>query len=435
VQIARANALPSLSGLVRYNRSLAVGVNNYTSPTRTLTADANATQLVFAGGAVRNAILAAKQRVYASRSDITSTESSVFASVVAAYLSVIHDEAVVNLNQRNVDALEVNLKATTSRFDHGDLTRTDVAQSRERLFLARAVLQTAQVNLIASREKYVQLVGSAPGQLEPPPPMRGLPMTVDDAIDIAIDNNPDLASAKSVAHAYGYDARAAAASRMPKVQIFGTFEYANYFNTYGGTATDIFGNPLSSSYRQYDKTASVGVQMSIPIFQGGLPAAQERQADAQRSAALERATSVERQVMEGVRTAFAGWRASDDIIAANRTAVDAAQQSLIGVRAENKIGNRTILDILNAEQELLSAQVQLVSAQRDAYIAAFNLLTAMGRATARDIGLDNPYDPTVNYHHSSGNIWDWGGRTTTSAVATSTRNVPVQDGTIAPPKP
>ena len=427
VQIARAPGLPSLQAVGRFDRSLMVGINNQSLPTRTLSGEADATIPLYAGGGIRNAVNAAKQRVYASRKDLTSTEGAVFAAVVEAYMGVIHDEAVVRLNQKNVDALEVNLKATTSRFDHGDLTRTDVAQSRERLFLARAVLQTAQVQLATSREKYVAVVGNPPGQLTAPPAMRGLPLNVADAINTAIDNNPDLASAKLTARAYGFDSKVAQAGRSPKVQLFGNFQYSNYFNTYGGT--------LLQYYSQYDKVAAVGVQVTVPIFQGGQPAAQERQADAQRSAALEHSTSVERQVIEGVRSAYIAWKASDTIIAANQTAVEAAGQSLAGVRTENKIGDRTIIDILNAEQELLSAQVQLVSAQRDAYIAAFNLLTAMGRSTARDLGLDNLYDPEVHYHHVSGSIWDWGSTTTTLPVSTTTRLVPVQTGEIGPRLP
>jgi outer membrane protein len=428
VQIARAPGLPSLQATGRFDRSLLVGANNTSLPTRTLSGEVDASIPIYAGGAIRNAVNGAKQRVYASRKDLTSTESAVFASVVQAYMGVIHDEAVVRLNEKNVDALQVNLKATTARFEHGDLTRTDVAQSRERLSLASAVLQTAQVQLAASREKYVAIVGSPPGPLSNPPPLTGLPGSVEDAIDIAIDNNPDLASARLTAKAYTYDARAAKAGRAPKVQIFGNFQYDNYFDTYGGTN-------FLTYYSQYDKIAAVGVQVTVPIFQGGLPAAQERQADAQHSAALEHATSVERQVVAGVRSAYITWKASNDIIAANQTAVEAAGQSLSGVRTENKIGDRTIIDILNAEQELLSAQVQLVSAQRDAYVAAFNLLTAMGRSTARDLGLDNPYDPEVHYHQVSGSIWDWGSTTTTLPASTSTRHTPAQTGDIGPKLP
>jgi outer membrane protein len=427
VQIARAPGLPSLQATGRFNRSLLVGINNTTLPTRTLSGEVDASLPIYAGGAIRNATNAAKERVYASRKDLTSTESAVFANVVQAYMGVIHDEAVVQLNQKNVDALQVNLKATTARFEHGDLTRTDVAQSRERLYLASAVLQTAQVQLASSREKYVAIVGSPPGPLTPPPPLTGLPTSIEDAINIAIDNNPDLASAKLTARAYAYDAKSAKAGRSPKVQLFGNFQYDNYFDTYGGY--------LVPYYSQYDKIAAVGVQVTVPIFQGGLPAAQERQADAQHSAALEHSTSIERQVVEGVRTAYISWKASNTIIAANQTAVEAAAQSLAGVRTENKIGDRTIIDILNAEQELLSAQVQLVTAQRDAYIAAFNLLTAMGRSTARDIGLDDIYDPQVHYHKVSGSIWDWGSTTTKLPTSTTTRDVPVQTGDIGPKLP
>jgi outer membrane protein len=113
-------------------------------------------------------------------------------------------------------------------------------------------------------------------------------------------------------------------------------------------------------------------------------------------------------VIATVRAAYSSWKAANDVITMNQTAVDAAALSLEGVRAENTVGNRTILDILNAEQELLNAQVQLVTARRNAYVAGFNLLSAMGKAQAKDLGLDGgAHDPEVNYDRVRNNIWDW----------------------------
>jgi len=171
----------------------------------------------------------------------------------------------------------------------------------------------------------------------------------------------------------------------------------------------------------------------MPIFQGGRVSAQRRQAQANSSAALEQVIATERSVIAQVRAAYSSWRAANAIIASTQAAVDAAELSLEGVRAENTIGTRQILDVLNAEQELLAARVQLVAARRNEYVAGFSLLAAMGRAEARDLGLADEgllYDPVVNYERSRSILLDW--QSDSDPVATSTRTVdiPAQDGEV-----
>jgi outer membrane protein len=139
-------------------------------------------------------------------------------------------------------------------------------------------------------------------------------------------------------------------------------------------------------------------------------------------------------VIAGVRGAYAAWQASNEIIASSQTAVDAATLSLEGVRAENTVGNRTILDILDAERELLNAQVQLVTAKRNAYVAGFSVLSAMGKAEARDLGLDGGmlYDPETNYERVKGNIWDWASDPAPKPQSTRTVDTAVQDSSVKP---
>ncbi len=150
--------------------------------------------------------------------------------------------------------------------------------------------------------------------------------------------------------------------------------------------------------------------MTVPLFQGGLPAAQIRQAQERRAQATEQVTETERGVIAQARSAYAVWQSSLEVIASSEIAVNANRLSLEGVRAENSVGNRTILDILNAEQELLNSQVTLVTARRDAYVAGFALLAAMGDAEAKDLGLEGGplYDPVAHYKGVRGKIWDCG---------------------------
>ncbi len=425
VPIAKSAALPSLSGSASYTEFLKKSPNSFTSPDRALFGQASLSVPVYAGGAVKNSIRAAKTRVEAGQADLRGVESGLFADVVAVYMDVILAEAVVGLNRTNVGRLEVNLQATRDRFEIGDLTRTDVAQSDSRLATARGQTRTAEANLAAARERYIQIVGKAPVALEAPMALPGLPSLADEAVQTALDHNPDLAAARQRSKAAGYDVNVAAAGRLPQIGLFSSGDYTDFMGTLGGSLP-------AGSFSQTATTAQAGIRATIPLFQGGLPAAQRRQAQAREGATLEQEIAIERAVIANVRAAFVQWQAAESLIASSQTAVDAAQLSLEGVQAENTVGNRTILDILNAENELLNAQVQLVTARRNAYVAGFNLLAAMGRAEARDLGLDGGvlYDPEVNYERVRGKIWDWSNDATPQAQSTRTVDTRAQDGSV-----
>lgn len=426
VPLERADLLPSLSGQATFTEYLKQAQASFTSPERALGGQLNLTVPVYSGGANRNSLRAAETRVLAGRADLRGSESQLFSQVVSAYMDVIQNEALVGLASNNVDVLNVNLQATSDRFEIGDLTRTDVAQSEARLALARGDLRTAQSNLIRARESFIALVGAAPGELQPPPPLPGLPEDVEIAVDVALQDNPDLLGAKERARAAGFDVDAAGAGRLPRLELFGTGGVTDYLGTLGTI-------PGGTTPQQRQTSAQAGVRATIPLYQGGRPLAQERQAQARSAAALEQVVAAERDVISTVRAAFASWRAATSIVESSQSAVAAAELSLEGVRAENTVGNRTILDILNAQQELFSAQVQLVTARRNAYVAAFTLIAAMGHAEARDLGLEEYgplYDPTVNYDRVRNDMWDWGGDPDPTVQSTRTVDIPAQDADI-----
>jgi outer membrane protein len=427
VQIARAPGLPSLAGTATYTEFTSRTGSNVstTAPDRNFDGSASLSMPIYSGGGIRNSVRAAETRVLAGRSDLRAVESGIFSQTVTVYMDVILAQEVVKLNRANVQRLEVNLQATRDRFEIGDLTRTDVAQSESRLALARGQVRSAEANLIAARERYIQVVGKAPDNLAPPPALPGLPANVEDAVDYGLDHNPDLLASRDRAKAAGYDVKVAGASRMPLVSVFANAGYTDYFGTLGGASSNLF--------TQNGTSSSAGVRATIPLFQGGLPSAQRRAAQARQDAALEQEVGVERSVIAAVRSAYAQWQAAQSLIASSQTAVDAATLSLEGVRAENTVGNRTIIDILNAENELLNAQVQLETAKRNAYVAGFNLLAAMGKAEARDLGLDGGalYDPIANYERVSGNIWDWSNDPAPKVDATRTVDTKAQDGSVS----
>lgn len=424
VPIERADALPTVTAGPSYTENL---YDSSSTPGAARQAGGNVSLAVpvYAGGGVRAGIRGAETRVRAGRADLRGSESQLFSQVVAAYMDVIQNEAIVGLSANNVEVLSVNLEATSDRFEIGDLTRTDVAQSESRLALAQGELRTAQSNLIRARENYIALVGDAPNDLQPPPPLPGLPGEPESAVEVALENNPDLIGAQERAKAAGYDIRVASASRLPRVEITSGGSYNTFLGSLPALQAAVAPNSSSG--------LSAGVRLTIPLFQGGRPAALERQAQARASAALESIVATERDVIAQVRAAFASWRAANAIIASTQTAVEAAELSLEGVRAEQTVGNRTILNILDAQQELLRARVQLVTARRNAYVAGFTLLAAMGRAEARDLGLEEfgpLYDPAVNYERVRDVIWDWAMDPDPVTQSTRTVDIPTQDADI-----
>ena len=426
VPITRAPSLPQVQVQSTYSENVVLPITAFTAPSRTSQTQASLTYSLFAGGAVKNGVAAAKSRVEGGRATLRGTEADLFTAVVAAYVDVQRDSAVVQLNEQNVRVLDVNLQASRDRFQVGDLTRTDVAQSEARLALAQSQLETAQSRLIASRENYIRLVGSTPGELDTPPPLPKLPGTPDEAVKVALAENPTLLAARKALEASGFDVKSARATRLPTVDAFAQGNYTNFLGTLGGFP----GNPAPP---QFDRTAQFGVRLSLPIYQGGAPAARIRQAQARQSASIEQLTEAERSVVSQTRSVYASYRAALDVIRSAEAAVSANRLALEGVKAENSVGNRTILEILNAEQELLNAQVTLVTARRDAYVAGFAVLAAMGRAEAKDLGLENGplYDPVANYDRVRNRIFDWDQDPTPKPVATSTTGTPAQTAIVA----
>jgi outer membrane protein len=412
VAIARAAGRPQISATVGLNRTLTQSgllINGGKGPT--VSAGVDLSYPLFNGGAVKNSVRAAKSRVDAGRATLRAVEGDVFTQAVAAYMDVIRDRAIVELNENNVKVLGTNLQATQDRFQIGDLTRTDVAQSEARLQLGRSQLATAQGRLTASEATYRQVIGHAPGQLAPPPPLPPLPATAAEAVRIALANNPDLISISRQAVAAGYDVNVARASRLPTLSGVLSENYVKNLNGDNNTGFPTTGNATTA-----------GLSARVPIFQGGLPAARIRQAQAQQGQVLEQVVGTERAVVQAARAAFATYDAAQKAIQANTVAVQANELALEGNRAEQSVGTRTIIEVLNAEQELLNSQVALVTAKRDAYVAGFQLLNAMGQAEARDLGLEGGplYDPLGNYRRVAGNWNDWASDPRHPTVATRT---------------
>lgn len=415
VAIARAGSRPTVTGTVGITRDISSGgaLRRVGSSGPFLNGGVDISMPIFQGGSVRNSIEAAKTRVEAGRATLRAVEGDVFTEAVSAYMDVMRDRAAVELNVNNVNVLQTNLEATRDRFEIGDVTRTDVAQSEARLSLSQSRLALARGAATTAEQNYRRVIGDEPDNLAPPPPLPPLPATADEAVRIALADNADLVAAARQAEAAGFDVRVARAGRLPTISGVAS---GDYINTLDG---DTGGAPRSGT------AASVGVQGRIPIYQGGLPGARIRQSQALEGQFLEQQIATERLVIANTRSAFADYKAALEAVDSSNIAVNANELALEGVRAENSVGTRSILDVLNAEQELLNSQVILVTARRDAYVAGFRLLNAMGQAEAEDLGLEGGplYDPLGNYRRVAGDWNDW---------SMDRRHTPVSTRTVTP---
>jgi len=416
VALARAGGRPTVNATADFDQDV-VTHNFQAANGRVLSLGGSVSVPLFSGGRVRNGVRAADTRVEAGRADLRATEGDIFTEAVAAYMDVIRDRSIVQLNQNQVRVLGTNLQATRDRFEVGDLTRTDVAQSDARLALARSALALAEGRLEASEENYRRVIGELPADLAPPPALPPLPATPDQAEDVALGNNADLAAIAARARAAGFDVAVARGQRLPTVSAGSSTRYVNSL----GRADEAAGLPDGSLPNSTTAT-SVGLSLTMPLYQGGAGGARVRQAQALRGQLLEQSVGVERLVISNTRAAFAAYQAANDAIESNTIAVAANELALEGTRAEQTVGTRNILDVLNAEQELLNSQVLLVTARRDAYVAGFQLLNSMGMAEAEDLNLDSGplYDPTINYNRYAHSWSDWNDGPAIHPVSTRT---------------
>jgi outer membrane protein len=353
------------------------------------------TQPLYTGGRAAAQIDAAQADIIAERENLRRTEQSVLQSVIDAYLDVRRDQEQQTISQDNVNVLARQLEETDARFDAGQLTRTDTAQSEARLALARSQLATAQSTLAQARAAYAAVVGQNPGELAPEPPIAPLlPATVDAAFDAAEHDNPQLRQADAAEQASAARLAEAKAATRPTVSLSGQYGYVSQQE--GISAGGGFNSSIGVT--ESELGGSVTANLTVPIFTGGLNSSRIRQAAEQDNVARIGIESARRQVLQAVSQAWnqlLGARAS---LVADEEQVKSDTVAFEGVREEQKVGLRTILDVLNAQQELESSQLQLVGARHDEYVAAAAVLAATGALDAKALVPDSPrYDPKANF--------------------------------------
>ena len=340
-------------------------------------------QNLFDGFQTTNNVNAAEAFVRAERASLHRVEQEVLAEAVIAYMDVVRDEAIVRLRENNVRVLTSDLRATQDRFNAGEVTRTDVAQSRARRADAVSDLDLARANLQTSRASYERIIGRPPSRLSKPPvPERFLPKSLAEAKDIAVNQNPRVIRALYREQEARYNVETIFGELLPQLSVSGG--YQKRFQS-------------STGINDRDDLSVVGL-LNVPLYQGGEVKARVRQAKHTHVQRIQEVAQERTEVRELAIAAWAELRARRAKLRSDKTSVEANQIALTGVREEEKVGQRTLLDVLNAEQELLNSQVTLVETERDLVVSAYALLVATGRLTSRELGLTKKvYDPEAHY--------------------------------------
>ncbi|MDJ0448091.1 TolC family outer membrane protein [Methylocystis sp. JR02] len=345
----------------------------------------NITQNVFDGGRTANSMRQAESGVFAARATMRLTEQAILQNGATAYMNVLRDTAVVNLRKNNISVLEQQLKQTRDRFDVGEVTRTDVAQAEASLAQARSDLYAAQAQLKTSIANYHQLIGNDPSHLEPGRSLEPLlPKSLNEAIAIALAEHPGVVSALHQVDAAELAVKVAESALSPTLSV--NAQVSNQYDSF-------LGFPGS---RQFSAAATG--QLNVPLYQGGAEYASIRQAKEQLGQARLNADLQRDSVRASVVSSYGLLETAKASIISQQAAVKAAETALSGVREEAKVGQRTTLDVLNAQQALLNARVGLVISQRDRVVASYAALGSIGRLSAQEINLDVAlYDPGVHY--------------------------------------
>lgn len=354
-------------------------------------------QPIFDGFKTQNQTRAAESGVFAGRERLRLTEQRILFDAVTAYMNVLRDTAALKLQESNVAVLKEQLRQTRERYQYGQITLTDVAQVEARLAGGKSLAGAARATLDASIGVYRKTVGVEPTKLAPGAPIdRLLPKSREEAEHIAQSEHPFILAALHDADVADLDIKALEADFMPKLSITG----------------DVFTQTDISGIGNRNVGAKVLGHLNVPIYEGGLTSSRVRQAKETAGQRRFDADVARAEVLSLVRAYWGALEAAKTQILAAQTQIAAAERALYGIREEAKAGQRTTLEILIAQQELLYARIALVFAQRDRVVASYAMLAAIGRLSTASLGFDGfGYDPRVHFEQ----VKDlWGGIQTPS---------------------
>lgn len=345
------------------------------------------TQMLFDGFQTRNNVAAAEARVRASNESLRNSELNTLFNAASAYMDVIRDRQVAVLTERNLAFLVEQVRAARSRFEVGEGTRTDVAQAEASRSSAVAQVAAARAQARSSAAIYREIIGEEPGKLSPGSPLaKLLPKGLDQAVAIASGDHPAILATEHLVDAASFSVKSAEGALLPQVSAS-----AGLSRNYRNSSPDSIQDGTSDS-------ATIGATLTVPIYQGGRTSAQVRQSkESLGQARIEVDVSRDR-VRAAITSAWTQYVAAQETVAANREVISAAQLALNGVIEERNVGQRTTLDVLNAQADVINAQIGLANSERDVVVASYAILSALGRLTARDLSLKVAlHDPKEHY--------------------------------------
>ena len=363
-------------------------------------ATASIAQPIFRGGRTIAATGVAKNNVFAQRAVLLDTEQTVLLNAAASYLDVIRDMAVLELNRNNQSVLQSQLKASNNRFQVGEITKTDVSQSQSRLSGADAGVIQSEGQLNVSRAMFTRLVGQAPATLTAPDFELQLPASLDETITRADKQNPGVIAANYADMAAQKNIDLVRGNLLPEVDVVGSGT-----RSWDGSASGNNGIGATTVTNGHIDDARIVGSVTIPLYQAGADYARlsgARETATQRRLELDNAR---RNAREAAVTAWTDLEAARATLQAREAQIKAADLAAGGVRQENTVGTRTVLDVLDAEQELLNAQVARQQAERDVKVAALQLLAATGQLTAQNLKLAGPYYNPVEHYDALDGSW------------------------------
>jgi outer membrane protein len=344
---------------------------------------ATVTQTLFNGQQTANKTRAAESQVSGAREALRVLEQSVLLSAATIYMDYLRDAAIVEVQRSNVRVLEQTLKQTRDRFNVGEVTRTDVAQSEAQLAAGKTQLLTAEANLVTTRANFRRIIGNEPAALAPGSPVdRYLPGTLPGAVDLSLIENPNVTAAMFGIDVNYLQVKVNEGALLPTVSL-----QASVQQSYEQQLT---------IFRSFG--ASAIAQVSVPVYQGGAEYSLIRQSKETLAQQRLNLDQVRDQTRANVVTAWGQLVAGKAQVASAQAQVTASEVALNGVREEAKAGQRTTLDVLNAQQALVNARVALVTAQHDRVVASYAVLNAVGRLSPQVLNLATTvYDPSVHY--------------------------------------
>ena len=382
----RPQIVASLSGGLQAVRDLLPNNTIQTATLKPWTIGVTVTQTLFNGFKTANSVRVAELQVQSGREALRNVGQGVLLDAVTAYSNVLANQSLVDAQRSNVAFLRETLGIVQKRLNAGDVTPTDTSQAEARLSRGLADLNAAEVNLAISQATYAQVIGNPPARLSPAEPVdRYLPRSRDEATGLAFKGHPAVLAAGFDVDVATTSINVAESSLYPTVTLQGSASRSRD----GDPTLSVFGT---------DQASVIG-QVTAPIYDGGTAASQTRQAKevaAQSRLVLDQVRNQARTAATGAWVAHEGAKIA---VSASESEVRAAGVALQGVQKEAQGGQRTTIDVLNSQQELISAKARLIGAQRDRVIASYTLLSAIGKLYVKTLGLNTPdYLPEVHYH-------------------------------------